>query len=200
VKTSTVIRPCLGPEEWREVRTVNCAVTLEDVWAALVRNAHTIVLKPKRLENRSEAALWNPRYSSRDNASRNRPAYEVGQASLFLPRTYYRSPFANIWQSIPQLAKRLGLSLRQLFTKRETTPEDVSLILDTLWTRAKDIRCTPDCRVGFHCSLLLAGIGGWRPASVTNIRYQDVEFAWVWDPFNLEITRLSATITIRYVK
>ncbi|GJN67144.1 hypothetical protein PLICBS_001168 [Purpureocillium lilacinum] len=161
VRTSMVKRPCLGAEEWQEVRTVNCAVTLEDVWAALVRNADEYVLKRKRTEDRERAHLWSLRYSSRDKGSRSSPAYEIGQ-----------------W--IPQLALKLGLSLKQLFTKRETTPEDIILILSTLWSRAEDIRCSPSTRIAFDCSIILGGIGGWRPKSV--------------------ITRLAATVTIRHVK
>lgn len=77
-----VKRPCLGAEEWQEVRTVNCAVTLEDVWAALIRNADEYVLKRKRTEDREWAHLWSLRYSSRDKGSRSSPAYEIGQVGL----------------------------------------------------------------------------------------------------------------------
>ncbi|KAK4089442.1 hypothetical protein Purlil1_6011 [Purpureocillium lilacinum] len=181
VRTSMVKRPCLGAEEWQEVRTVNCAVTLEDVWAALVRNADEYVLKRKRTEDRERAHLWSLRYSSRDKGSRSSPAYEIGQ-----------------W--IPQLALKLGLSLKQLFTKRETTPEDIILILSTLWSRAEDIRCSPSTRIAFDCSIILGGIGGWRPKSVVSIKYEQVQFAWVRDPFDPQITRLAATVTICHVK
>ena len=77
-----VKRPCLGAEEWQEVRTVNCDVTLEDVWAALVRIADDYVLKRKRTEDRERAHLWSLRYSSRDKGSRSSPAYEIGQVGL----------------------------------------------------------------------------------------------------------------------
>lgn len=77
-----VKRPCLGAEEWQEVRTVNCAVTLEDVWAALVRNADEYVLKRKRGEDRERAHLWSLHYSSRDKGFRSSPAYEIGQVGL----------------------------------------------------------------------------------------------------------------------
>ncbi|KAK4082114.1 hypothetical protein Purlil1_11337 [Purpureocillium lilacinum] len=146
VRTSMVKRPCLGAEEWQEVRTVNCAVTLEDVWAALVRNADEYVLKRKRTEDRERAHLWSLRYSSRDKGSRSSPAYEIGQ-----------------W--IPQLALKLGLT-----------------------------------RIAFDCSIILGGIGGWRPKSVVSIKYEQVQFAWVRDPFDPQITRLAATVTIRHVK
>ncbi|KAK4071555.1 hypothetical protein Purlil1_13380 [Purpureocillium lilacinum] len=181
VRTSMVKRPCLGGEERQEVRTVNCAVTLEDVWSALVRNADENVLKRKRGEDRERAHLWSLRCSSRDEGSRSSPAYEIGQ-----------------W--IPQLAMKLGLSLKQLFTKRETTPEDIILILSTLWSRAEDIRCSPSTRLAFDCSIILGGIGGWRPKSVVTIKYEQVQFAWVRDPFDPQITRRAATVTIRHVK
>ncbi len=95
---------------------------------------------------------------------------------------------------------KLGLTLKQLFTKRETPPENIILILSTLWSRAEDIRCSPSTRVAFDCSIILGGIGGWRPKSVVAIKYEQVQFAWVRDPFDPQITRLAATVTIRHVK
>lgn len=45
------MRPCLGPSEWEQVRTVNSAAILEDVWAALVSMADRHVMDPKRKED-----------------------------------------------------------------------------------------------------------------------------------------------------
>ncbi|KAL7905985.1 hypothetical protein GGI35DRAFT_126509 [Trichoderma velutinum] len=179
---SRVWRPCLGPEEWELVRTVNHAVTIEDVWSALVRNADTKVLQPKRDEEREKTgeypATLELRYSSRDKSKHKSPAYTIAQ-----------------W--IPQLAKEIGLSRKQSFEKRETSPEDIIALLDVLWTRAKDIDCTPDVRVAFHSAILLAAIGGWRPACLLNIKYKDVELGW---SRHLNRTHLVATITIHQNK
>ena len=74
------------------------------------------------------------------------------------------------------------------------------MILSTLWSRAEDIRCSPSTLIAFDCSIILGGIGGWRPKSVVSIKYEQVQFAWVRDPFDPQITRLAATVTIRHVK
>lgn len=91
----------------------------------------------------------------------------------------------------------MGLSLKQSFEKRETSSEDVIILLDVLWTRAADIKCTPDVRVAFHSAVLLAAIGGWRPACLLNIKYKDVQLGWVR---HLNKTHLVADITIHQNK
>ncbi|KAM3472693.1 hypothetical protein MY5147_005158 [Beauveria neobassiana] len=126
VSTSTVRRPCLGPEEWHDVRTVNAAATVQDVWAALVKRADQQVLLPMRQGcNPMQAGIYDLGFSSRNNSSRSGPAYEVAD-----------------W--IPMLAKKIGLSLTQGFEKRELSDEDIVLILHTVWSRAEHIQCTPD--------------------------------------------------------
>ncbi|KAM3492106.1 hypothetical protein MY3957_004597 [Beauveria namnaoensis] len=128
VSTSTVRRPCLGPEEWHDVRTVNAAATVQDVWAALVKRADQQVLLPLRQGcNPMQAGIYDLGFSSRNNSSRSGPAYEVAD-----------------W--IPMLAEKIGLSLTQGFEKRELSDEDIVLILFTVWSRAEHIQCTPDLR------------------------------------------------------
>lgn len=84
VKTSKVWRPCLGPEEWHIVPTIRHAVTVEDVWAALVRKVNMTVLKQKREENPKLKNMYLLTYSSRENTSRIGPAYEIEQVSSYL--------------------------------------------------------------------------------------------------------------------
>ena len=55
------------------MQTVNCTVTVEDVWAGLVRNADMKVLKPKQRKDQSQAHIWVLRFSSRDNTTRVEP-------------------------------------------------------------------------------------------------------------------------------
>lgn len=82
---STVWRPCLGPEEWREVRTVNTAVTLEDVWAALVQGAEQNVFLPKRAGMKaSDAAFWHLTLSS-GRQNNNNPADAVAKVCIYVP-------------------------------------------------------------------------------------------------------------------
>lgn len=89
VEFSRVWRPSLGPNEWEVVKTVNHAVTIEDVWSALVRNADTKVLQVKRTEKFEETGQWPTelelRYSSRDKNKRGNPAYRIAQVTLLPP-------------------------------------------------------------------------------------------------------------------
>ncbi|KAF1729487.1 hypothetical protein CRV24_010496 [Beauveria bassiana] len=182
VSTSTVRRPCLGPEEWHDVRTVNAAATVQDVWAALVKRADQQVLLPLRQGcNPMQAGIYDLGFSSRNNSSRSGPAYEVAD-----------------W--IPMLAEKIGLSLTQGFEKRELSDEDIVLILHTVWSRAEHIQCTPDVRLAFHAAVIIIGIGGFRSASVLGMKYKDVSFAWTRDIANPLKTNLVATITIHHVK
>ncbi|KAL7928806.1 hypothetical protein V8C35DRAFT_332508 [Trichoderma chlorosporum] len=164
VLKSEVWRPCLGPKLWHKVRKINAAITLEDVWAGLVKSADLQVLKQKRQENPKEATFWELRFSSRENTTRRGPAYEVAQYILVL-------------------AKQLGLTLKQTFVKREARPENIILILDTFWRRGEDISIAPQKVV---------------PSSVIQIKYKDVELAWLRDPKDSSKAWLVATITIHH--
>ncbi len=81
VRTSKVLRPCLGKKEWEEVCTIRCAVTVEDVWAAVVKRADEVVLKAHRLSlPPNEAAVFSLNFSSR-RTTRNGPAYAISKVS-----------------------------------------------------------------------------------------------------------------------
>ncbi|UKZ79054.1 hypothetical protein TrVFT333_006805 [Trichoderma virens FT-333] len=181
VKSSVVLRPCLGPEEYELVRTIDHGSTVTDTWVSLVNKVNGTVLKQKRNEDREKASFWFLALSSRDIKTGRGPAYDIGR-----------------W--IPHLAERLGLSCEQGFVKSEMTAEDVIFCLDTVWTRAKDISCRPSIRLAFHCATLLGGIGGWRPGSLVNIRYKDIELAWVRDRNIPSKTWPVVFITIHHVK
>lgn len=74
------------------------------------------------------------------------------------------------------------------------------LLLDILWTRAVDLNITASYHAAFHYALLLLSVGGWRPKSILQIQYQDIEFGWARDPGDPELTHLVATIRINQVK
>jgi hypothetical protein len=80
------------------------------------------------------------------------------------------------------------------------TTEDVLLFLDTLWTKAKHIPCHPETRNAMHCVILLGAFGGWRPGSLMNMKYQDVEFGWFSHPKYPQKVWPVVTITIHHVK
>ncbi|PTB43847.1 hypothetical protein M441DRAFT_43980 [Trichoderma asperellum CBS 433.97] len=162
VANSVVRRPCLGPEEWEEVQTVTCAVTVEDIWCALVYNANKKILRPKAKKEGESPGSWVLHFSSKYGNCEG-PAYDIARY-------------------IPILAKKVNLSLEQLVEKRQMTVEDVLLFLDTLWTKAEHIPCKPNVRNALHCVILLGAFGGWRPGSLMNIKYRDVEFGWYSHP------------------
>ncbi|OAQ60150.1 hypothetical protein VFPPC_10586 [Pochonia chlamydosporia 170] len=56
---SVTLRPCLGPEEYEKVHTIDCASTIEDVWCMLVNHADDRIMKPKRLQDRKNAGVWS---------------------------------------------------------------------------------------------------------------------------------------------
>ncbi|KAL7786277.1 hypothetical protein V8C37DRAFT_419575 [Trichoderma ceciliae] len=181
VVNSRVWRPCLGPEEWHKVQTVTCAVTVEDIWSALVQNANRKILRPKTKEGSEDSRRWELNFSTRHGRHSEGPAYDVARR-------------------IPELAQTLNISLKQSFTKRQMTTEDVLLFLDTLWTKAEYISCSPSIRNAIHCVILLGAFGGWRPGSLMNVKYKDVEFGWFVHPKYPNKIWPVATITVRHVK
>ncbi|KAM5349962.1 hypothetical protein ACJ41O_006467 [Fusarium nematophilum] len=180
IEKSVTYRPCLGPQEWEEVRTIKQAATVQDVWATLVKAADLKVISLRRKADPLNGR-WSLEYSSQKKGSRNATVCEIGQ-----------------W--ICSEAGSMSLSLEQSFEKVETTTEDLLLLLHTLWNRAADITCSAEHRVGFHTAALLLGVGGWRSKSVLSMTYKSIEIARVRDPENPERPALVATITIVHVK
>ncbi|KAF4468252.1 domain-containing [Fusarium albosuccineum] len=178
---STTRVPCLGPDEYKTKRVVNSAATLQDVWCALIRVANEDVLERFRYQPHSNPHYYTLRYSTR------RGQAEQGPASLV----------ANL---IPEIADNLGLTRQQQFEKKETTVTDLLLILRTTWERASDIPCKPFQRVSFSANIILGGIGGWRYQSLMNVKYKDVEVAWLRDPADPKTLLPVANIRIRHVK
>ncbi|KAI8674512.1 C2H2-type domain-containing protein [Fusarium keratoplasticum] len=172
--------PCLGPDEYKTKRDVNSAATLQDVWSALVRVANDDVLKQFRYQPNANAQHFTLRYSTRGGV-------ESGPAGL-------------VGKLIPGLADRLGLTRRQQFVKKETTEEDLLLVLQTAWERASDILCKPSQRVSFSGNVILGGIGGWRYESLRRVKYKDIEVGWLRDPADPTKVRPVASVHVRHVK
>ncbi|KAH6889973.1 hypothetical protein B0T10DRAFT_548470 [Thelonectria olida] len=152
----------LGEEETTEVNTIKSGITVEDIWQALVTAADIRVMAPKRREDPRDAGFWSLNFDSRAKGSNNKPTYLIAR-----------------W--LPELAHELNLNLGQSFVKREATAEDVILLLTTLWERAVDITSSPEKRIAFHTTLVLGALGGWRPQSLMQIDYEDVEIGWLRD-------------------
>lgn len=63
INQSYVERPCLGPEEWATVRTLNSAICVRDVWSALLRRVDENILSKKR--ETSGENRWRVLFSSK---------------------------------------------------------------------------------------------------------------------------------------
>lgn len=73
-------RPCLGPKEFEEVRTIEYASVVEDVWCALVSEADDRVMRPMRISDRSKASFWSVKYSS--NKKGCGPTYDIAKVRI----------------------------------------------------------------------------------------------------------------------
>lgn len=98
-------------------------------------------------------------------------------------------------QWIKASAEDLGLRREQSFVKKEATPEDIAVVLKTLWLRAEDIPCSPVVRLAFHGVVLLSGLGGFRPGVLMSLKYSQVALDLVVDPKDGQ-TRLVITFTL----
>lgn len=85
VKSSITLRPCLGPKEYEEVRTINSGTSVEDTWTHLVNEADRRVLKAKRREDQANASFWRLLISSRNVGSGKGAAYEIARVSASSP-------------------------------------------------------------------------------------------------------------------
>ncbi|KAH8909470.1 hypothetical protein BR93DRAFT_392943 [Coniochaeta sp. PMI_546] len=182
VDGSKAVRPALGPQQWVEVQTITSVNTVLDFWKALLQEGNDRVLKEQRAKDREHVDKWTLRWEKGLVKGRARGAvYEICR-----------------WISGP-LAEKYGLTREQTFEKVEATPEDVRILLNTLWTRPADINCAPNDRLSFHAIVILAGIG-FRPGVVVKIPYKQVKLAIVRDPQHLDRRTLAASITLRQNK
>ena len=94
------------------------------------------------------------------------------------------------------MSRQYDLTTEQTFVKQETTAEDISLFLDTLWTRSADIPLTATKRVSFHTYVLIAGLGGFRNGSILGLPYSQVRFALVQNPSDPSSSKLVVHVLI----
>ncbi|KAK7928723.1 hypothetical protein PG985_005721 [Apiospora marii] len=102
---------CLGPDEHKWKREVTYAVTLAEVWKYLVVKADNTVLHRKRKQDRANQKHWRLAFAEKDKTG------PIAEISGFIAGA---------------LATKCNLSLEQTFVKQQTTPEDITLFLDTL--------------------------------------------------------------------
>ncbi|KAK7448730.1 hypothetical protein Landi51_06406 [Colletotrichum acutatum] len=174
VENSYELRVCLGPEEYEWVSMVTTGVALMDVWKSLVGSADMKVLQEKRQEEPHNQAQWKLVFHEGRGHTSN-PAYK-----------WLREKLVDIMQ----------LKREQTFEKVPATAEDITLYLDVLWRRAMDVRCSPKTRIAFHAVLLLSSIGGFRPGTLMQMPFSQVQLAVVRDPLDKSRTQLVATFTI----
>ncbi|KAF6808160.1 hypothetical protein CPLU01_15711 [Colletotrichum plurivorum] len=174
-------RICLGPKEYEWTPTVKTAVTMMEVWKNLLSCADATVLQNKRRQDHKNKMRWRLAFTEGEAKGKRRGNDLVYRISLWIKE---------------DLVKKLGLARTQTFTKVATTAADITLYLDTLWRRADDIRCSPSKRVAFHAVMLLSCIGGFRPATLLQLLFRQVELSVVRDPMDASKTQLVAKITI----
>ncbi|KAI1322660.1 hypothetical protein F5Y16DRAFT_30440 [Xylariaceae sp. FL0255] len=177
VKNSGRREICLGPEEYEWKNAVTSAVTLTEVWKNLVVEADNTVLREKRQKEPQFWRLWKLAFVERD---KDGPVAEISRAIA------------------GRLADKLGLTRKQLFVKREATPEDITLFIDTIWTQSHHLSMTSSTRLAFHTYLLITGLAGYRNGSVLNMPYRQVRFALVRDPSNPESPRVLVAYVLVY--
>ncbi|KAB5513527.1 hypothetical protein GE09DRAFT_1013927 [Coniochaeta sp. 2T2.1] len=182
VRHSKAWRPVLGPEEWMEVPTVTSVNTVLDFWKTVLQEGNDRVLQQQRDQDPEHGDKWTLRWDKGFAKGRGRgPVYSISQ-----------------WIS-GELADEYGLTREQTFEKVEATPEDIRILLTTLWNRPADIVCAPRDRFSFHGILILAGLG-FRPGVVVKIPYKQVKLAIVRDPKQPNRRTLAASVTLRQNK
>ena len=108
-RKSTKRRPVLGKSETEKVRTVNCAVTLEDVWSALVQVADVKVMQPRRDADPEKAEFWM--LKRRRGGGHIEPADAIAKVSIS-SSTSGRGLFTNSRPDNPKTRARSGLKSR----------------------------------------------------------------------------------------
>lgn len=175
-------RPYLGPNEYAIVRGLNSASSVDSIWNTLVRAADTGVLRQKRAEDPKNEHKWSLVKEVNGRGSGYNTLYKIDRW---------------IKEELPDL---LQLNREQTFKKKEITPDDIMVLLGTLWTQARHIPCTPQTRISFHTAVLMAAIGGFRPGELMLLKYNQVQFELLRDPRDPSKRRLVASIQIRHSK
>ena len=106
-------------------------------------------------------------------------------------------PADTPWQWIAEeLSDKYGLTRNQLFDKSEVIAEDIFLIFETLWRRVKAVICSSEDRAAFHSVVLMNSIGGFRPGTLMEFKYDQVELGFVRDPHDRTKRRPVVTLLV----
>ncbi|KAI5917700.1 hypothetical protein F4810DRAFT_716169 [Camillea tinctor] len=165
------------------VQNSNSANTIRGAWKALRGAAKIKVLDP--LVKQFPERRYKYAVGGKEGDRLSTPTWVITKVPQWISDT------------LPELE---GLTREQTFTKKEMTPEDVMLLLRTLWSRAIDIPCRPTDRAGFHSAVLMLSVGGFRPGTTLKMPYRDVKFVLVRDPKDRSKVKLVANITIHQNK
>ncbi|CAJ2509178.1 Uu.00g142040.m01.CDS01 [Anthostomella pinea] len=157
------------------VATVASAVTVSELWRNLVVEADNEVLYRKRKQEPRRREYWRLAFVGKDKTG------SVAEVSR--------------WIAGP-LSDNLCLTRAQTIVKQEIMTDDIALFLDTLWTRAADIRLTPAKRIAFHTYLLVTGLAGFQNGSVLSLPYEQVQFGLARDPHDPAALKLVAHILV----
>ncbi|KAJ3573686.1 hypothetical protein NPX13_g4609 [Xylaria arbuscula] len=179
VELSVQKRLVLDDREYEYRRTLNSAFSVTEVWRRLVASADHEVMKRQRRDDPAQADTWRLRWISKDEGSREGPAYLLVK-----------------W-IFTELAVEIGLDTNPTYQKIAMTSTDIGVKLQTLWSRANDIPCNPETRVSFHAIILLAAIGGFRPGTLLHLTYSQFHVAVVRDPTNSARTQIVVTVNIK---
>lgn len=178
-ETSIQRRSILDSSEYESKRMVNSAFSLTEVWRRLVASGQHHVMRHQRRDCPSQAETWRLRWISKNEGSREGPAYRIVK-----------------WVFV-ESAPEIRLETVPTYKKTEMTSTDVDVALDTLWSRSNDISCKPITRVSFHDMVLLAAIGGFRPGTLTGLTYSQFQVAVLRHPDNPARTKIIVTVSIR---
>ncbi|RYP01717.1 hypothetical protein DL764_006110 [Monosporascus ibericus] len=106
-ETSAQKRVVLGPQEYEYKRMVNSAFTVTEIWRRLVACGEHHVMQQHRRDVPSQADTWRLRWISKEEGSREGPAYRIVK-----------------WIFV-ELAGEIGLETAPTYEKTEATPTDV---------------------------------------------------------------------------
>lgn len=82
VDTSIQRRSILGHDEYKLERMVKSAFSLTEVWRRLVASGEHHIMRHQRKESPSQAETWRLRWISKDEGSREGPAYRIVKVNL----------------------------------------------------------------------------------------------------------------------
>ncbi|KAG8162722.1 hypothetical protein KVR01_007200 [Diaporthe batatas] len=141
-----------------EVRSITSAKSVVQFWDTLIGEANSTVLQEKRDQDPKNRTKWVLSNSGRK------------------PTAGYAGAVSRIRKWIQDtLADKLNLTLHQTFEKKEATPDDIMMVINTIWNNPRDIDRDERLRVAFHSTILIGALGGFRPGAIECLKYKDID-------------------------